>query len=123
MPPSQSASRIPCQVCGRRLVPLKDGTSRNHHPRRYGRGVEQFDRSYCQGSGHRLARWPVGQLLFHHSGDLWQVAEDRGGQWGDYWLKCLHGREKDREMLAHGEYMHRHGWRAPEIVLEVSNAA
>lgn len=92
------------------LVPLKDGTSRPHYARRK-RYVEDHYRNHCQGSGYRLARWLEGQELYHHSGDRWLVVEDRGGEWGDYWLRCLAGREKDREMLAHGEYMHRHGWR------------
>ena len=35
-----------------------------------------------------------------------------GGEWGDYWLECIAGREKGRQMTGHGEYMHRHGWTA-----------
>lgn len=65
-----SAERLSCQVCGRRLVPLKDGTSRNHVARP---GAED----YCQGSGYRLARCPVGQRLRHHGGSVWEVVEDR----------------------------------------------
>lgn len=105
---------MPCQVCGRRLVPLGDGTSRDHVARR---GHE----SYCRGSRHRLARWVVGQRLRHHGGSVWEVVEDRGGRWGDYLLRCVVGTrsydgdrwldEPGREMVAHGEYMHRDGWR------------
>lgn len=103
-----SGPRLPCQVCGRPLVPKKDGTARCHNYRsRHGRWT-------CQGSGYRMARWPVGQLLRHHAGDLWEVVEDRGGQWSDYYLRCLRGREEGREMVAHGEYMHRHGWEVAE---------
>ncbi|MCA1572672.1 MAG: hypothetical protein LC798_20730 [Chloroflexi bacterium] len=98
-----SASRLPCQGCGRLLVPLRDGTARPRGRGRTGGG-------HCDGSGYRLARWPVGQELRHHAGDRWLVAEDRGGLYGDYFLRCLRGREQGREMVAHGEYMHRHGW-------------
>lgn len=104
-----SGERLPCQVCGRRLAPLVDGTSRPHFARRK-RHADDWDRDYCRGAGFRLARWEPGQQLRHHSGDLWQVVEDRGGLYGTYWLRCLAGREKDREMAGHGEYMHRHGW-------------
>lgn len=113
MPPEPTASltrQIACQVCGRKLVPLKDGTSRRHYADRRRPGQDAYDRSHCRGSGYRLARWPVGQELYHHSGDRWLVVEDRGGTYGDYWLRCLVGREQCREMVAHGEYMHRHGW-------------
>jgi hypothetical protein len=58
-----SSERVQCQVCGRMLVPLRDGTSRNHRPRRYSDSVDLFDRSYCRGSGYRLARWEPGQQL------------------------------------------------------------
>lgn len=92
------------------LVPLKDGTSRNHYRHRYPATIDRYDRVYCKGAGYRLARWKPRQQLRHHSGDVWEVVEDRGGRYGDYWLRCLAGREKGREMLAHGEYMHRHGW-------------
>lgn len=106
--------RLPCQVCGRRLVPLKDGTARNHVSHR---GAED----YCQGSRYRLARWEVGQQLVHHSGAVFVVREDRGGQHGDYLIECRDGlrslwrpdewlEEPGRTIVAHGEYMHRHGW-------------
>lgn len=111
--------RLPCQVCGRSLVPLKDGTSRNHvrHP-----GAED----YCQGSGYRLARWSVGQRLRHHGGSVWVVREDRdrSSRWGDYLLLCIVGtrswsgdgwlEEPGKMLVAHGEYMHRHGWTPAE---------
>jgi hypothetical protein len=102
-----------CQVCGRMLVPLKDGTSRSHIPgSRRRRNPDGFDREYCQGAGYRLARWQPGQRLRHHSGDVWVIEEDQGGMWGDYLMHCLDGRERGRTMVAHGEYMHRHGWTA-----------
>lgn len=117
MPPESvptTTARVQCQVCGRALVPLSDGTSRNHTPRR---GLE----GYCKGSRHRLARWPVGQRLRHHGGSVWEVVEDRGGRWGDYLIRCVVGQrslwreewleEPGREMVTHGEYMHRDGWR------------
>jgi hypothetical protein len=108
-PPRQGhGQRVKCQVCGRMLVPLKSGLHRNHV--RHRRAED-----WCQGSGYRAERWPVDQLLRHHSGDLWQVLEDRGGQWGDYFLRCLLGREQGRAMVAHGEYMHRHGWTPAKI--------
>lgn len=96
-----------CEVCGRTIQVLKDGTLRAHKwHRRIG--------DLCQGSGYRQARWPVGQLLRHHAGDLWEVVEDLAGttRYRDYKLRCLAGREKGRAMNAHGEYMHRHGWTA-----------
>lgn len=103
------AERVLCQVCGRMLVPKRDGTARYHNSYPHQSGWR------CQGSGYRMARWAVGQHLHHHSGDLWEVAEDRGGRYGDYYLRCLAGREKGREMIAHGEYMHRHGWQ-PDLM-------
>lgn len=99
--------RVKCQGCHRMLVPLRDDTARAHNNRR-------DDGHRCPSSGYRLPRWPVGQRLHHHSGDLWVVDEDRGGAWGDYLLRCLAGREKGRVMVAHGEYMHRHGWTAAD---------
>jgi hypothetical protein len=107
-------TRVMCQCCRRMLVPLKDGTARNHVRRR---GAED----YCQGSGYRLARWEVDQRLRHHSGGVWEIAEDIGGEHGDYLLRCVFGtrsfNDPDRwlehpgkTMRTHGEYMHRHGW-------------
>lgn len=98
-----------CEVCGRVVQVLRDGTCRPHKPP----GHHGWDADHCQGSGYRQARWPVGTLLRHHSGDLWEVDADLAGttRWRDYHLRCLAGREKGREMSAHGEYMHRHGWR------------
>lgn len=117
------AERVPCQVCGRRLAPLRDGTARNHVPRR-GRP----DQDYCGGSRHRLARWPVGQRLVHHGGSVWEVVEDRDSstRWGDYLIRCVVGsrsfvnREKwleepGKTMVAHGEYLHRDGWRPVDV--------
>lgn len=94
-----------CEVCGRVVQVLRDGTCRTHNFRRHHGGR-------CSGSGYRQARWPEGQLLRHHAGDVWQVVEDRAGTtpYRDYWMRCIQGREKDREFAAHGEYMHRHGW-------------
>ena len=109
------SARVRCQVCGRALIPLSDGTARNHVRRR---GAED----YCQGSRHRLERWPVGQLLRHHSGSVWEVVEDRGGQWGDYLIRCVNGtpgwmggQKVGDEMVTHGEYMHRDGWRPDDV--------
>jgi hypothetical protein len=103
-------TRLPCQVCGRRLVPLRDGTARRHG--RYGG---------CKGSGYRLARWRVGQRLVHHGGSVWEVADDRGGPDGDYLIVCVNGQRSlfhnewiekpGQARVTHGEYMHRHGWR------------
>jgi hypothetical protein len=107
--PIRERTYVKCQVCQRMLRPLKSGLHRSHKPHRYG---EPYSR--CQGSGYRAERWPVGQKLWHHSGDLWEIVEDRGGRWGDYYLRCLRGREKGREMVGHGEYMHRHGWEAAD---------
>lgn len=99
-----------CEVCGRVVQVFRDGTCRPHKPP----GHYGWDADHCQGSGYRQARWPVGQLLRHHAGDVWEVAEDRAGTtpWRDYLMRCLQGREKGRVMSAHGEYMHRHGWTA-----------
>lgn len=95
---------IRCQGCGRMLTALRDGTARRHNNRPGG--------YHCQSSGYRLARWDVGQRLRHHTGDLWVIRRDDGGEWGDYWLECIAGREKGRQMTGHGEYLHRHGWTA-----------
>lgn len=78
----------------------------------------------CPGSGHRLARWEVGQHLRHHGGSLWRVEEDRdrSSRWGDYLIVCVVGsrsyadpekwlEEPGKTMITHGEYMHRNGWR------------
>jgi hypothetical protein len=97
------SDRLPCQVCGRLLATTANGLTKPHKRRR---GAEDA----CQGTGYRQARWPVGQFLRHHAGDLWEVVADVGGQWNDYRLVCLAGREEGRELRAHGEYMHRHGW-------------
>jgi len=101
------STRLPCQVCGRHLVPLASGLHRDHRP---GHSREPYDR--CPGGGYRAERWPVGQHLRHYAGDLWLVVQDRGGEYGDYWICCIAGREKGRAMRAHSEYMHRHGWEA-----------
>lgn len=97
------ADRVKCQGCGRLLVPLRDGTARNHSTRR-GSGYR------CPSSGYRLARWTVGQKLRHHTSGIWVIDADLGGEYGDYEVRCLTGVEKGRVMVAHGEYMHRHGW-------------
>jgi hypothetical protein len=104
--------RLLCQVCGRRLVPLKNGLHRNH---KLPGSRDPYTR--CPGSGYRAARWPVGQHLRHHAGTLWEVIEDRGGRWGDYLVRRLPGgpdwmneRPVGTAMVVHGEYMHRHGW-------------
>lgn len=103
-------SRVVCQVCLRPLVPLTDGTARNHVRRP---GAED----YCGGSGHRLARWPVGQRLRHHAGSVWEVTGDAGGV-DDYLLVCVvgtpgwaGGEKQGKRMTVHAEYMHRDGWR------------
>jgi hypothetical protein len=102
--------RIPCQVCGRRLVPLKSGLTRNHKPR------GSHEPHTCQGSGYRAARWPVGQCLRHHAGSLWDVLEDHGRAGSDYLLHLLWKpdwiieRPAGTTMVVHGEYMHRNGW-------------
>jgi hypothetical protein len=111
-----------CQVCGREVQVLRDGTSRPHKRRKNARDIYA---DYCGGSGFRNARWPQGQLLRHHGGDVWeivapsliadeQVRRGRGTfpMADDYFLRCLAGREQDREMRAHSEYMHRDGWTA-----------
>lgn len=115
-----ASKRLPCQVCGRSLVPLRDGTSRSHTPRRRGTGGREYAR--CQGSGYRLARWPVGQRLRHHTTGIWEVVEDRAAttRWADYLIRCVeptrslsgdgYMEEPGKETVAHGEYMHRHGW-------------
>lgn len=99
--------RATCQVCGRTLAPKNDGTSRNHYPTARSNATYRYDRDRCAGSGYRLALWEAGQQLRHHSGDVWEVVNLRSG---GYDLLCLAGREKGREMFAHSEYMHRHGW-------------
>lgn len=113
-------SRGKCQVCGRDVQVLRDGTSRAHKRRRNTRDIYADN---CGGSGYRNALWPAGQRLRHHSGDVWEIVAANlpgDGKWhdheltmpGDYSLRCLAGREQGREMRAHAEYMHRHGWSA-----------
>lgn len=115
------AERLPCQVCDRSLVPLKDGTSRSHTPHRAGTGGEAHEYRRCPGSGHRLARWPVGQRLQHHTTGVWEVVEDRAAatRWADYLIRCVEptigfsGEPMEpvgKELVVHGEYMHRDGW-------------
>ncbi|HSC20710.1 MAG TPA: hypothetical protein VLC07_03190 [Solirubrobacterales bacterium] len=111
--------RLPCQVCERPLVPLKDGTSRRHTPGRPGNGGGEYAR--CPGSGYRLARWPVGQRLWHHTTGIWEIVEDRADStpYADYLIRCVKpttgydGNPMEpvgKDLVAHGEYMHRHGW-------------
>lgn len=111
----RTTTRRPCQVCGRWLNARRDGMVKPHKaPRTY----EPY--AYCRGTGYRHARWEVGQKLRHHTGMIWEVIEDRGGQWGDYLIRCLsipafgvsRYEKVGREMVTHAEYMHRHGWEA-----------
>jgi hypothetical protein len=105
--------RLPCQVCGRMLTVQRDGLTKPH---KRTRGSED----YCSGTGYRQARWPVGQRLRHHAGSVWVVEEDRGGENGNYLIRCPDGQkspwrdewieEPGKTIVAHGEYMHRHGW-------------
>lgn len=104
-------TRVPCQVCGRALVPLADGTARRH-----GRWGD------CSGSGYRLALWPVGQRLAHYAGAVFEVVSVHryGGpshQWmSEYVMRCVSdpfqtsGVERGKTSTFHGEYLHRHGW-------------
>lgn len=120
-PSARSRAAGECQVCGRTVQVLKDGTSRAHKRRKNARDIYA---DYCGGSGYRNARWPVGQRLRHHGGSVWEVVEDRGGTYGDYLVRCVVGQRSmwrdewvetpGREMVTHGEYMHRHGWTAVE---------
>lgn len=100
-------AKLPCQVCGRPLALSRDGLVKPHK-------IGTTERSPCRGVGYRHARWHVGQRLQHHTGSIWVVAEDRGGQYGDYLLRCVEATRlegpKGKESVAHGEYMHRHGW-------------
>ena len=106
-------NRVTCQVCGRGLVPLKNGLHRDHAPQGY---HEPYER--CKGSGYRAERWMVGQKLRHHSGTVWEVIEDQGGRYGDYLMRrtavpvpdWIQERPIGSTMVTHGEYMHRHGW-------------
>lgn len=104
--------RAACQVCGRPLVALLDGTARRHG--RYGE---------CQGSGYQLDLWPLGQELRHYAGSRWEVVERnpyRGSShhWmTDYVMVCLSDPHDSfgegvpgRRQTFHGEYLHRHGW-------------
>lgn len=111
--------RLPCQVCGRLLVALKDGTSRPHTPHRAGTGGGEYHR--CSGSGYRLARWPIGQKLRHHTTGIWEIVEDRTDStpYADYLVRCINPtlgfdnkpmEPVGKTLTAHGEYMHRHGW-------------
>ena len=87
----------------------------------------------CPGAGYRLARWPVGQLLRHHAGSVWEVIDDDGPRtrpWSpDYRLRCVVGspwgnsETKGKEMTTHGEYMHRHGWTPIETANETGAEA
>jgi hypothetical protein len=104
--------RRSCQVCGRPLVALRDGTARRHG--RYGD---------CQGSGYRLDLWPIGQQLRHYAGSVWEVVDrlpflGASHHWmTEYVMVCLSdpydsfgGDKAGRRDVFHGEYLHRHGW-------------
>lgn len=103
--------RLPCQVCGRPLVPLMDGTARRHG--RYGG---------CSGSGYRLEPWYIGQRLAHYAGSVWEVVATRpyagrSHEWMvEYTMRCVAdpyktgGRAVGSTDTFHGEYLHRHGW-------------
>lgn len=93
-------AKLPCQVCGRRLALTRDGLVKPHK-------IGTTERVACRGVGYRHARWPVGQRLQHHTGSVWEVVEDRGGQYDDYLIRCV---EDEEMVITHGEYMHRHGW-------------
>lgn len=108
--------KLPCQVCGRLLTAQRDGLVKRHKPPHcHGREADN-----CRGVGYRHARWSVGQRLRHHSGAEWVILADIGGAYGDYELRCvstaraLSDEEIHRQITAHGEYMHRHGWVAIE---------
>lgn len=104
----KGSERIACQVCGRKLMPLKDGTSRRHG-----------SHGSCAGSGFRLALWPAGQRLRHYAGAVFEIIEpvwNPGYRIDDYSVRCVsdpHGTsgvglgERDR---FHAEYVHRAGW-------------
>jgi hypothetical protein len=90
-----------------------DGLARPH-----GRGGR------CQGTGYRLARWPVEQRLVHYTGSVFEIVEDLGGRWGDYLVTCVWSQtgfdgkpmeEVGRERVFHGEYLHRDGW-VPDLM-------
>jgi hypothetical protein len=109
------SARIPCQCCMRLLVPKADGTSRNHFSTRHSYGERE---DYCQGSGYRLDRWPIGQRLEHYTGQVWEVAdrsEYRGYGVPGYTMRCVvQTIEKSRppgtvESFS-AEYLHRDGW-------------
>lgn len=107
---------LPCQVCGRRLSLRRNGLVKPHKAP----GSRGWEADNCQGVGYRHERWSVGQRLQHHSGSVWVVVEDRGGQYGDYLIRCVVGQRSydgdswieavGNELITHGEYMHRHGW-------------
>lgn len=101
--------RLPCLVCGRLLAVERSGLVKPHKAP----GTRE-PYKYCCGTGYRHARWEAGHYLRHHSGDLWLVIGDVRPRFAvagdDYRLRCVAGREKGREMSAHAEYMHRHGW-------------
>jgi hypothetical protein len=102
---------MPCQVCGRKLTTTRDGLVKPHK-------VGSVERVNCRGVGYRHERWRVGQRLQHHSSGIWEVVEDRAASTPhrDYLIRCVKANpvlaadEQDREMVVHGEYMHRHGW-------------
>jgi hypothetical protein len=69
--------------------------------------------------------YPVGTLLRHHAGSVWEVvaADLPGdGRWhgnmlelaGDYRIRCVEpaaGETRGTERRVHAEYLHRDGWR------------
>lgn len=108
-----SGVRIPCQCCGRRLVPLADGTSRRHYSTRHSYGERE---DHCQGSGYRLDRWPIGQRLEHYTGQIWEVDDHvTNGGYPAYWMRCVVQtietfRPPGTVERFNAEYLHRHGW-------------
>lgn len=106
---------INCEVCGRPVQLHGGGRVRLHKPHRNA-GIYA---SFCGGSGRRQTRWPVGQRLRHHSGTVWVVREDRvdSSTYRDYLIECIdlgvlvsRYEEVGRQMVVHGEYLHRDGW-------------
>lgn len=63
-----------------------------------------------------------GWRLRHYTGDIWEVIEaDLPGDGefhdgmihaaGDYLIRCVSGRERDREVRVHPPYLHGSGWK------------
>jgi hypothetical protein len=80
------------------------------------------------------SRFRAGWRLRHYTGDVWEVIEadlPGDGQWhgtmieaaGDYLIRCVSGRERERELRVHADYLSGSGWKLDPDSLVAENEA